>query len=221
MKIVLKIQDSFKKAADAQVAQGQRAYMKDQFPYLGIKTTLRRELQKEAFALQSFESEEELLDNVSALWELEEREYQYAAIELLEKGRKLLTSKTLPFIEKFVRDKSWWDTVDFLAAHVTGNIIMKHPVLLNTMDLWVVGDSFWIRRTALLSQLKWKDKTDEERLFRYCTLTMHEKEFFIRKAIGWVLREYSKTNPDSVRQFIEANKTKLSGLSYREASKYV
>ncbi len=89
------------------------------------------------------------------------------------------------------------------------------------MDNWITDENMWIRRSALLFQLRWKEKTHKEQLFNYCIKTMHEKEFFIRKAVGWVLREYSKTDPISVRNFIQENRSHLSGLSLREASKYI
>lgn len=221
MKIVTEIKNAFESARDEKIAQGQQAYMKDKFPFLGIKTTERRQMQKVVFANHSVESPDQLIETAYKLWNLEEREYQYAAAELLDKGRKHLSSEHLPFLKNLVGDKSWWDTVDFLAAHIVGGIIAKNISHLKEMDIWITDEDFWIRRTALLSQLKWKDKTDSVRLFKYCTQTMHEKEFFIRKAIGWVLREYSKTHPEEVRKFVEENKNHLSGLSIREASKYI
>ncbi len=98
---------------------------------------------------------------------------------------------------------------------------IQHPELQSNMDNWIEDDYIWIRRTALIYQLFYREATDKKRLFKYCTKTMHENEFFIRKAIGWCLRQYAKTNPQDVKAFITKQKQHLSGLSYREAAKYL
>jgi len=120
-----------------------------------------------------------------------------------------------------IRTNSWWDTVDTIAPNLVGHLVKTHHELTKLMDQWIEDPYLWIRRAALLHQLRWKEMTDEETLFRYCQKTMHEKDFFIRKAIGWVLREYSKTNPRSVKKFIAKYQSNLSPLSIREGSKYL
>ena len=166
-----------------------------------------------------FTPPENLQETLITLWKLPEREYTYAALDLAQKYRKKLTD--LCFIRYLIETRSWWDSVDFLAAHILGYVVLKTPSLLCDMDKWIEDSNFWIRRSAILCQLKWKEKTDEARLFSYCKKTAHESEFFIRKAIGWSLREYSKTSPQNVAAFIKENHSLLSPLSFREASKHL
>lgn len=187
--IVDEIAKCFLASADTVTAASQKAYMRDQFEFLGLKTTLRRELQKKLFHAYPFEHEEGLLNVVEKLWQMEHREYQYCALELAKHHIKKISRNSISFFEKLIREKSWWDTVDDLAANIIGKLIGDDLLL---MDSWINDSNLWIRRTALICQLKKKSKTDFERLFTYCTQTAHEKEFFIRKAIGWALREYSK-----------------------------
>jgi 3-methyladenine DNA glycosylase AlkD len=120
-----------------------------------------------------------------------------------------------------IRMKSWWDTVDDIAANLVGMLLLDHPELVQAMDDWIQDEFLWIRRTALIFQLKYKQQTDCTRLFGYCTTVMHERDFFIRKAIGWALRQYSKTDPIAVKQFIQTHQHALSPLSVKEGSKYV
>jgi 3-methyladenine DNA glycosylase AlkD len=127
----------------------------------------------------------------------------------------------LEIFEYLIRTKSWWDTVDDIAANLVGPLLSDYPELIKVMDSWIQDENIWIRRTALIFQLKWKKQTDTNRLFTYCGQVMHERDFFIRKAIGWALRQYSKTDPVAVKQFIQDNQFKLSPLSIKEGGKYV
>jgi 3-methyladenine DNA glycosylase AlkD len=120
-------------------------------------------------------------------------------------------------IRTLVTTKSWWDTVDSLAKNGAGGLVLRYPELAGTMDRWVESENMWLRRTAILHQLGFKERTGADRLFRYCELRAHEQEFFIRKAIGWALREYSKVDADAVRRFVADHDAALSGLSKREA----
>ncbi|HWJ78257.1 MAG TPA: DNA alkylation repair protein [Niallia sp.] len=195
-------------------------YMKNHFSFLGIKTPLRRELMRQIFSTTGILKADIQLDLIEALWEKDKREYQYAALDYLNKSLKKLDEQHLPFIEKLITTKSWWDTVDSLSPKAVGEIAKKHPnVIPETIDKWVQSENLWLRRAAILFQLKYKTETDENLLYRYILLNADSKEFFIQKAIGWVLREYSKTNPDSVRKFITENE--LAKLSIREGSKYL
>jgi 3-methyladenine DNA glycosylase AlkD len=196
------------------------AYMKDNFPFLGLPRPeldpLVKPLLKE---IKSFADAEFLHQSASLLWGLPEREYQYVAISLLYTYTKQASVETLELIEKLVTQKSWWDTVDSLATLV-GKLAWPFPEWLGTIETYSTRENFWLRRIALLYQLTYRDKTDQERRFRYCLANAGEKEFFIRKAIGWALREYAKTNLKAVRVFLEQHKDKLSRLSVREASKH-
>jgi 3-methyladenine DNA glycosylase AlkD len=211
------IQKLFASAANPEIALKQSAYMRNLFPFLGIPKPERERLEKEIFKKAVYDLPSLLL----RLWEQDHREYQYTALCLAQRYRKILTPEIVPTLEKMIRTKSWWDTVDTIAPNLIGHLVKMHPELLPLMDQWIEDPYLWIRRSALLFQLRWKKETDEKRLFHYCQKTLHEKDFFIRKAIGWVLREYSKTSPASVSRFLSRHRSKLSPLSVREASKYL
>jgi len=209
----------FLAAANPEIARKQSAYMRNLFPFLGLTKPQRELLEKQ---LIKKELDLSMLKSILArLWEKEEREFQYTALCLSLRHKKIWTPATLSTFESMIRNKSWWDTVDVLAANHVGLLVKTHLQLVKTMDKWIADPYLWIRRTALLFQLRWKKETDEERLFEYCKRTMHEKDFFIRKAIGWALREYSKTHPKAVEKFIDAHRAQLSNLSIREGSKYL
>lgn len=195
-------------------------YMKNHFPYLGIKKPQRSQLEKQFFQETGLLKEPFNQEFIRELWAKDEREYQYTALVYLEKSLNKLEKTDLPFMEELMKTKSWWDTVDAIAPKPVGKIAEKFPeVVAETIDGWAIHENLWLRRAALLFQLKYKGNTNEELLYQYIRLNAESKEFFIQKAIGWALREYSKTNSASVKKFIEA--TKLAPLSVREGSKYL
>lgn len=196
-----------------------KAYMKDNFEYLGVKTPLRRTLQKEFLKEKSKES---LIDKklVKMLWDCEYRELQYVAIDYLIKQKKKLQKEDITFIKELIVTKPWWDSVDLIASHLVGELCIKYPELVYEDILsWSKDENLWIRRTAILYQLKYKEATNTNVLEKVIKDNIEDEDFFIRKAIGWVLREYSKTNKEWVRNFVDNNN--LSKLSEREASKYL
>lgn len=196
-----------------------KKYMKDHFPFLGIKSPLRKELEKQFFKETGILKEEFNRDFVVGLWEKDEREYQYTAITYMGKFIKKLPKDVIPFFETLITTKSWWDSVDSIAPLV-GELARKYPELVEeTINHWSIQDNFWLRRASILFQLKYKNETNEALLYGYMVKNADSKEFFIQKAIGWALREYSKTNPESVKAFIEGNQ--LAPLSIREGSKYL
>jgi 3-methyladenine DNA glycosylase AlkD len=211
----------FSAAANPAIALKQSAYMRNLFPYLGLTKPQRELLEKTIFKKTIIQNLADLEMILLKLWDQDHREFQYTALCLAQRYRKILTPKLLPTLETMIRNKSWWDTVDTIAPNLVGHLVKTHPELTKVMDRWIEDPYLWIRRAALLYQLRWKEATDEERLFGYCQKTLHEKDFFIRKAIGWVLREYSKTNPKSVKKFISEHQSHLSNLSIREGSKYL
>jgi 3-methyladenine DNA glycosylase AlkD len=218
-KAIEKLTSLFEENRNDENAGPMKKYMKDHFPFLGIKSPLRKELEKQFF------KETELLkvpfnsDFVTGLWEKDEREYQYTAITYTGKFIKKLPKDMILFFEKLITTKSWWDSVDSIAP-IVGELARKYPEIIEeTIDGWAVDDNFWLRRSAILFQLKYKQQTNEDLLYDYIGKNADSKEFFIQKAIGWALREYSKTNPVSVKAFIEGNR--LAPLSVREGSKYV
>lgn len=216
--LFLEVQKSFQAAANPERADKQQAYMRNLFPFFGLQAEARRALQKEIFTSFTLCSEQEIEPLLRQLWNEREREYQYCAVDLAKYHIKKLSLRSLPLLEQMIKQKSWWDTVDDLAANLVGKLVGSE---LQLMDKWIGDPDLWIRRTALICQLKRKSATDSHRLFEYCLQRAHEKDFFIRKAIGWALREYSKTNPLAVKHFIAAHRSALSGLSIREASKYL
>ncbi|GAB5411846.1 MAG: DNA alkylation repair protein [Chlamydiales bacterium] len=196
-------------------------YMRHLFPFYGVKSQPRKEIVKTSLKQFPIQSKGELITILEKLWNEKKREFHHVAMDLGERYHKLFEADSLSFFEVMIRKNSWWDSIDRIAPTLVGLLLQKYPELLPEMDRWIEDENMWIRRSALIYQLKYKEKTDKERLFSFCKSRMHEEEFFIRKAIGWVLRQYARTNPESVREFIEKNRSELSSLSFREASKYL
>lgn len=212
-------QHQLNSAADPIRAAGMSAYMKHHFSFIGIPTPTRRKLIKTveiAAAKQCDESE--LLKLAQALWLQAEREYHYCAIELLIRGQAKLSLAALPVLEHLICTQSWWDSVDTLASKVVGDLARREPALLAQLDQWQTSPQLWLRRTAIIYQLGWKADTDVARLFQACRVNRADTDFFIRKAIGWALRQYARTAPQAVIEFVAH--TELSPLSQREALKH-
>jgi 3-methyladenine DNA glycosylase AlkD len=210
---------AFEPARDPVAAEPMAHYMRDQFPFLGIPSSDRRARQRRA--LSGWRAERtSLLSGARALWRRPEREYQYAACDALIRGARLLSSHDLAIVAGLITTKSWWDTVDALAIGVVGPVVLADRAAGDpVIDEWIASDDRWLARSAILHQNKWKAATDERRLFRLCLARAADTDFFVRKAIGWALREYSKTAPDAVRGFVAAHDDELSGLSKREGLK--
>lgn len=208
-------------AADPVAAVAMRAYMRDQFPFLGIRAPEQRLLARAVLAGTGRFDESELTAIALGCWERPEREYQYFACDLLRRQVKACSAAFLPTVHRLIVTKSWWDTVDTLASHVVGSLVQRHPSLLSTMDGWIGEENLWLARTALLHQLRYKTATDTDRLFGYCTHQSGHRDFFIRKAIGWALREYAKTDPEAVRGYVRAHEHQVAPLAVREALKNI
>ena len=214
--LLLRLRSAFEPNRNAGRAAAMARYMRDQFPFLGSPTVERRALMREALRGAPRPCEQDLRDVATALYALPEREYHYVAVDYVIANVRACTPSFLPFARWLVETHSWWDTVDGIAARIVGPLVLRFPELVPEMDRWVADASLWVRRTAILHQLTYKEHTDPERLFRYCLLQAADTDFFIRKAIGWALREYSRTDPEAVRAFISANDARLSGLTKRE-----
>lgn len=207
--------------ADPDRAAEMRAYMKDRATFFGIATEPRRRLLR-AFVNQrgGWPKVDDARALSRRLWDEPEREFHYCGQELLAKRARVLVPDDLRSVEHFVTHHSWWDTVDFLATKVASEILKRNRDRLEEeTDRWLDSDNFWLQRTALLCQLKWKAETNREVLFSAIERTRESPEFFLRKAIGWALREYAGTDPEWVRDFVE--RTELSSLSRREALKHL
>ena len=212
--------ETFYKAANKENAAPMEAYMRNRFAFLGIKTPERRALAK-PFLKERKKDETVDWAFVWKCYSLPEREFQYLAMAYLDVVQKKLTSKDAGQLEKLITTKPWWDTVDSIDAYV-GELILQYPELKKTLiSKWIIGENIWCKRVAINYQLRYKDKTDTDMLRIAILSNTGTKEFFVDKAIGWALREYSKTDPVWVRDFIDDNAQALSPLSIREASKYI
>ena len=194
-------------------------YMRNLFPYLGITTPERRAATKGVVRSARTASNDELIDFARQCWEVRERELQYVATDALKEGRANLEPEDLDALRGLITTKSWWDTVDSLASPTVGSLVERNAELGSVMDEWIDSDDFWVARTAIIHQLRFKERTDPDRLFAYALRRSGDTEFFIRKAIGWALREYSKTAPDDVAAFVDEHEDEFSGLTVREARK--
>lgn len=215
---VKEVVSHYERGSNPQKAKEMSAYMRNLFLYLGISRPERDKINKPLFLLIKREVNENFLKEVvTAMWQKQEREYHYFALDLLSKFVNCLTPSTLPFLIGLAAQHAWWDSIDYLASKIIGKIILKYPDLRETMDRLITDDNNWLKRIAILHQLSYKQKTDANRLFYYCLTNAENPDFFIRKGIGWALREYAKTNPQAVIDFVEANENTLSNLSKREA----
>lgn len=206
----------FQKSENATIALAQKAYMRNQFEYYGLKANERRKIQK-PFLVKAYLPKKE---NVQALviffWNKPQRDFQYFGQELAFKYVKYLEKEDIALFEYMVIHKSWWDTVDFIAIKLMGAYFKKFPKQRRVyVEKWLESGNIWLQRSALLFQLKYKEDLDTELLSDTINSLLGSKEFFINKAIGWVLREYSRTNPKWVVDF--SNRTELNSLSKREA----
>lgn len=214
------LREVLENAADPHRAEGMQAYMKHHFRFLGVPAPARKQAQRAFVNRFATADGDTVLGAAEALWAEPEREFQYVAADLLRRRAKVLQPAHLERLRALVTAKSWWDTVDVLAAHAVGPLVREHG-LGSAMDTWIHDADLWVARTAILHQLTFKDATDEARLFRYCAVQAGHADFFVRKAIGWALREYARTAPEAVRGFVGAHAHELSGLSTREALKHL
>lgn len=213
------IMEKFEANRNEELAGPMKAYLKNHFPFLGIKSPLRKQLLKEHFAAYTLPEPGQLFEEAWKLYHLPEREYQYAAIALIEKMKKHLTIDDFPTLLQFIETKSWWDSIDTIAPHFVGRIVkLDREYGEKIMLEWSQSDNMWTNRAAILHQLKFKKETDTDLLFQIIKQHSESKEFFIQKAIGWVLREYAKTDPEVVKAFVEVHP--LKPLSKREALKH-
>ena len=221
--LLSQIDAALRPLADPGQAVSMRAYMLDQFAFLGIRATPRRQALRSLPRMSAWTAAD-LLAVAEALWEMPEREFQYVAVDHLAKHHRQLELASLPSLLQLVQRRAWWDTVDGLAG-VVGDILPRGRAgqadVQRQMDAWLGHPSLWVRRVAILHQLGWKDQTDQARLFRYALALAPETEFFIRKAIGWALRDHARTQPEAVRAFLMAHAHVFSGLTRREAGKHL
>jgi len=214
------LEKEFQQHGNSQIASQQKAYMRDQFEFFGIKTPDRRNIQKPFFVKEYLPPKEELPELTKTLWKKPEREFHMFAQELVFKYIKKFEKVDMSLLEHMVTHKSWWDTVDYIAVHLMGNYFKKFPEERKTyVDKWLKSNNIWLQRCALLFQLQYKTEMDTKLLSYTINSLLGSKEFFINKAIGWVLRHYSRTNPEWVEDFVY--QTDLHSLSRKEALRII
>ena len=190
-------------------------YMRNKFRFLGIKTPERRKLAKKLF--KNIDKNTEIdWDFVFKCWENDFREMQYLALDYIKILQKTLLPKDITNLKKLIVSKSWWDTIDNIDL-IIGQMALEFEILLE----WSISENIWLRRIAIDHQLLRKENTKTEVLEKILTNNFWSDEFFINKAIGWALRDFSKTNPVWVKNFLEKYSSKMSSLSIKEASKYL
>ena len=200
-------------------AQKMSKYMLNKFEYIGIKTPERRKIFKNFF--KEYKNEEKInWEFVNKCWENEYREFQYIAADYLKNMKDKLTIDDIPKFKRLILKKSWWDTIDNLDMTI-GALALKNSNVNKILLEWSIDENIWLRRIAIEHQLLRKEKTNTELLEKILKNNLGQTEFFINKAIGWALRDYSKTNPEWVKNFIEENKENMAKLSIKEASKYL
>ncbi|MFD7388661.1 DNA alkylation repair protein [Streptomyces sp. NPDC059852] len=219
--VMERLTSAYTAAADRERAAAMRAYMKDVAPFLGIPSPERRALSRSVVRGVPCPGEGDCTAVALRCWRLPEREYQYFAVDYLRRHVTRLSSGFLPVARQLVSTVPWWDTVDALAAHVVGGLVAADTALAGDMDAWIEDGDLWVARTALLHQLRYRERTDAGRLFAYCLRQSGHPDFFIRKAIGWCLREYAKTDPEAVRDFLAREGGRFAPLSVREALKNI
>lgn len=208
--------------ADLERAAAMAAYMKTDMPFYGVGSPDRKPIARHLKTAYPPAGQEDYEAVVRALWERPTREEKYLAIDYATAHRRFVQPASLSLYETLVREGAWWDFVDQIAADLVGGAFQKdrervEPVIRR----WIDDPHMWIRRTAILSQLRHKEETDRDLLFDLCLRRCHETEFFIRKAIGWALRTYARVAPEEVVRFLVDHRNALSGLSFREAAKHL
>lgn len=200
-------------------AQKMSKYMLNKFEYIGIKTPERRKIFKNFF--KEYKNKEKIdWKFVNKCWENEYREFQYIAADYLKNMKDKLTIDDIPKFKQLILKKSWWDTIDNLDMTI-GTLVLKDSNVNKILLEWSLDENIWLKRIAIDHQLLRKEKTNTELLEKILKNNLGQTEFFINKAIGWALRDYSKTNPEWVKNFIEENRENMAKLSIKEASKYL
>jgi len=207
----------YAKKGDSTTADGQSRYMKNRFPFYGLKAPQWMSSIKEVFKEHGLYEGEQLYIFVRLCFEEEYREMHYTGLQMLEKKIRKQQENVIEFLEELVLKNSWWDTVDWINKLV-GIHFRRFPDLqIATAERWIETDNRWLQRLAMIHQLTYKEKTDWDLMQRMILRRADSEEFFVQKAAGWALRQYSKTNGSAVTCFVEEHGQKLAALSRREA----
>jgi 3-methyladenine DNA glycosylase AlkD len=202
-----------------------QAYMKSEMPYLGVQTPHHRKACKKLFRKYPLETFEAWRDTVLVLFRRAQyREERYCALNLINDNsyREFQDLPALPVIREIIVTGAWWDLVDNIAPYRLGDLLDRHPgKLAKTLRAWARSDDIWERRAAIISQLKRQQETDLDLLYDAIEPSLGEREFFLRKGIGWALREHAKTDPAEIERYVRSERARLSRLSQREALRNV
>jgi 3-methyladenine DNA glycosylase AlkD len=210
-------------AGDPSRAEAEQRYLKSQLRHWGLSAPQLHRITKGFAKAHPDLTRAELIDLIEALWAKPVHESRVSAVLLLDLYSKLLQRSDLRLVERLIRESKTWALVDFLAPTVAGSLIEANPGLEKTLDRWAVDPDFWVRRAAMLALLKplRRGEGDFDRFARYADAMLNEREFFIRKAIGWILREVSKKRPQLVYEWLLPRAARASGVTIREAVKYL
>lgn len=219
MEKYFEIERQFEALRNDENAKNMAAYMRNKFKFYGLSAPERKAIYKK-FLSDERRNKSVDWEFLNKCWDNDHREFQYLVVDYLVSMQKFLKYEDIDLIERFVRTKQWWDTIDGL-DRVIGNIAFIDKRVNDLMLKWSKDEDLWVRRISIDHQLLRKEKTDTDLLEKILTNNFGSSEFFINKAIGWILRDYSKTNPQWVKEFIDKNEDKMSTLSIREASKYL
>ena len=212
--------DELAQHADPTRVDGMTAYMRDQFPFLGVMAAGQRAAGRAAYRVAGKPPDERsVVVAVDAFWSMPEREHRYIGCEVVRRWAPTASAAFVDDIARWITDQPWWDTCDSLARRGVGIVVAQHPELRSTMDAWLAGDDMWLTRTALLHMGTWKEGIDRDWVFAACLARADHPDFFVRKAIGWILRDLASVDVDAVRAFVNGPGAALSGLSRREALK--
>mgnify|MGYP006166969545 FL=1 len=217
MKFCSDLEANFRKVSNRELAIPMENYMKNNFTYFGIKTEQRRAIFKSNYELNKFEVKSNFRAITWELFQMKEREFHQTAIDLLLKEfKKNFVLEDIQLIEKMIITNSWWDSVDTIAKYILGGYLLQFPSeTLKVIERFSNSENMWLNRSAILFQLSYKEKTNFEILKSECEKHKDSNEFFIQKAIGWALRDYSRFNPNGVEAYV--NSTNLKPLSRKEA----
>lgn len=221
MKFIKELDSAFQENSSRELAIPMENYMKNHFPFYGIKTEKRRLIFKAIWQNHQDEVEQNSREIALQLFAFKEREMHYCGIEILIKNlKKNYQLEDINRIEKILTTNSWWDSVDTIAKYILGEYLIEFPKeTTKVIQRFSDSDNMWLNRSAILFQLSYKQKTNAKFLFHECVKHAHSKEFFIQKAIGWALREYGRFFPNEVKEFVK--QSNLKPLSNKEALKNI
>jgi 3-methyladenine DNA glycosylase AlkD len=221
-RLIRSVEAELEEAADTVKAESMAAYMKTEMSFYGVqkagRTPILRRIKREFAPADIVEYHEAVV----ALWQLPHREEKYHALGYARALDAYVDTCSMSLYEHIIVEGAWWDFVDEVAARLVGRVLFKEPLRTEPrIRSWIRAEDMWLRRTSIICQLKHKGDTDTRLLDDACSANLADTEFFIRKAIGWALREHAKTDPEWVRSYVAEHRDEMSGLSIREASKYV